>query len=100
MGELPAPTTETVPDEPSGKYYRSGDMSVEERRKVLESDRRCSDVEPQRVFCLMCKRHIGLHQKKDYSIVNWFKHAEACIRKSGYVSTYYHILVLNVDFKN
>lgn len=59
------------------------ESTAEDRRNILIQDDRCTDVEPQSVLCTMCKRRVGLHAKKDYSLSNWFKHARSCAKSDG-----------------
>lgn len=58
------------------------ERSPDERRDILIADERCKDVEPHRVMCKICLRHVGLHSKKPYSLANWYKHINSCIKKA------------------
>lgn len=59
--------------------------SIEERKKALEEDTRCTDVRPHEVFCLGCKRWIQLYQNVTYIESNWSRHAERCFARKEYV---------------
>lgn len=58
------------------------ESSPESRRDILLADDRCKEVEPHRVMCKVCLRHVGLHSKKLYSLANWYKHIDSCSRKA------------------
>lgn len=59
------------------------ETSAGERRAILERDGRCENIEPQRVTCKLCRRVVGLHVKKDYSLSNWYKHIASCDKGTG-----------------
>lgn len=53
-------------------------MTVEDRKHILEADRRVKRVEPHQVQCAMCDREVKLHNFRSYELWNWTQHAKKC----------------------
>lgn len=69
----------TAPPRMTTSAAKGKDESTAElRRRELELDGRCENIEPQRVTCKLCDRTVGLHVKKDYSLSNWYRHITSC----------------------
>lgn len=57
----------------------------EDRRRELESDKRCENPGPHSVFCKMCGQWVRLHNTREYDLWNWLRHAEKCEVRNGWV---------------
>lgn len=53
-------------------------LTVEDRKRILEADRRIKRVEPHQVQCAMCDREVKLHNFRSYERWNWTQHAKKC----------------------
>ena len=62
----------------SGVSKNNHTQSEEERKKSLETDPSTRDVEPHRVFCLVCNTTVKLGDTRRYDLQVWNKHAESC----------------------
>lgn len=53
-------------------------LTVEDRKHILEADRRVKRVERHQVQCALCDREVKLHNFRSYELWNWTQHAKKC----------------------
>jgi len=54
---------------------------AEQRALTLRSDPLLGDVEPNRVFCILCQKWVRLRQDSSYCAYPWLQHRGKCLAK-------------------
>ncbi|KAF8989010.1 hypothetical protein BDZ89DRAFT_1087513, partial [Hymenopellis radicata] len=52
-----------------------------ERIAYFKNQSECSEIEPHRVWCTRCQKHVSLGKKQTYAVRPWEKHREKCDQK-------------------
>jgi len=68
----------------SGKFSTSPDSrrrNAEQRAATLRSDLLLGAVEPNRVFCTLCRKWVQLRQDSAYCAYPWLQHRGKCLKR-------------------
>ncbi|EGN96943.1 hypothetical protein SERLA73DRAFT_161883 [Serpula lacrymans var. lacrymans S7.3] len=90
-GRAPAPLTAQAPS-PSSSFkdltptsfppaHESRRRNAEQRAATLKSDPLVREVEPNRVFCSLCKKWVQLRQDSSYCAYPWLQHRGKCLAR-------------------
>ncbi|KAF8916053.1 hypothetical protein CPB85DRAFT_365792 [Mucidula mucida] len=52
-----------------------------ERIAYFKNQPECSEIDPHRVWCTRCQKHVSLGKKQTYAVRPWEKHREKCDQK-------------------
>lgn len=63
--------------------HRAPKRTENERRKCLEQDQWCTNIEPHAVHCQGCHKRIKLHPSTKYGDGEWKAHKERCDQITG-----------------
>ncbi|PSR82562.1 hypothetical protein PHLCEN_2v5995 [Hermanssonia centrifuga] len=55
--------------------------NAEQRAAVLKADPLISEVEPNRVFCSLCRKWVQLRQDSSYCAYPWMQHRSKCLNR-------------------
>ena len=55
--------------------------NADQRAAALRADTLLTEVEPNRVFCKMCRKWVQLRQDSTYCAYPWLQHRAKCLKK-------------------
>ncbi|KAF9232452.1 hypothetical protein BU15DRAFT_67456 [Melanogaster broomeanus] len=61
--------------------YESRRRNAEQRAATLRADELVGEVEPNRVFCSLCKKWVQLRQDSSYCAYPWLQHRGKCLAR-------------------
>ncbi|KAF9549081.1 hypothetical protein CPC08DRAFT_738417 [Agrocybe pediades] len=61
--------------------HESRRRNAEQRAATLRADRLIGEVEPNRVFCTLCKKWVQLRQDSSYCAYPWLQHRGKCLAR-------------------
>ena len=79
--------------------HESRRRNAEQRAATLRADRLIGEVEPNRVFCTLCKKWVQLRQDSSYCAYPWLQHRGKCLARQ-WVFFLFSILLLCVNALN
>lgn len=91
------PKSGGVPDSPSSSFkdltptnfppaHESRRRNAEQRAATLRADALVGEVEPNRVFCTLCKKWVQLRQDSSYCAYPWLQHRGKCLARQWVIS--------------
>ncbi|KAG2141826.1 hypothetical protein DEU56DRAFT_794861 [Suillus clintonianus] len=88
-GKTPVPSA--IPGSPSPSFkdltptnfpaHESRRRNAEQRAATLKADPLVEEVEPNRVFCSLCKKWVQLRQDSSYCAYPWIQHRGKCLAR-------------------
>ena len=91
------PKSGGIPGSPSSSFkdltptnfppaHESRRRNAEQRAATLRADTLVGEVEPNRVFCTLCKKWVQLRQDSSYCAYPWLQHRGKCLARQWVVS--------------
>lgn len=91
------PKSGGVPGSPSSSFkdltptnfppaHESRRRNAEQRAATLRADALVGEVEPNRVFCTLCKKWVQLRQDSSYCAYPWLQHRGKCLARQWVIS--------------
>lgn len=88
----PIPKSAGIPGSPSSSFkdltptsfppiHESRRRNAEQRAATLRADTLVGEVEPNRVFCTLCKKWVQLRQDSSYCAYPWLQHRGKCLAR-------------------
>ncbi|KAF6750703.1 hypothetical protein DFP72DRAFT_1013170 [Ephemerocybe angulata] len=62
--------------------HESRRRNAEQRAAMLRADALIGEVEPNRVFCVMCRKWVQLRQDSSFCAYPWVQHRGKCLKRS------------------
>ncbi|XP_006461516.1 hypothetical protein AGABI2DRAFT_136509 [Agaricus bisporus var. bisporus H97] len=69
------------PCSPEPPQHESRRRNAEQRAATLRADKFIGEVEPNRVFCLLCQKWVQLRQDSSYCAYPWTQHKRKCEKR-------------------
>ncbi|KXN83521.1 hypothetical protein AN958_01345 [Leucoagaricus sp. SymC.cos] len=69
------------PSRPHPPTHESRRRNAEQRAATLRADKFIGEVEPNRVFCLLCRKWVQLRQDSSYCAYPWIQHRSKCEKR-------------------